>query len=331
MRHTPTIISTMTNALARYAGARIERRYLLRAAGLDEEGLARRGARIPQRADLAMWVEAERLLGDQDIGLSFAESEENASALGLVGLMVMTSESIGLGIERMVRYHQLIQDGNDVRLTKLEGGMMIEKSPRLPDVRVRAAYSMASFVTLARRWTGELVRPKEVFFMHARPARTSAYERIFGCPIRFGHRSNGILFDREVLSLPFRTAQPDVVDFLESQARVALESMPNDVVSAARVVVEEGLARGDVQLPHIARRLGMSVRTLQRRLGERGIVYEALVDEVRRAKGIPLVIHSDLPLAVVSERLGYSETKAFRRAFRRWTGMAPAEARQRSA
>jgi AraC-like DNA-binding protein len=93
-------------------------------------------------------------------------------------------------------------------------------------------------------------------------------------------------------------------------------------------LVRARLAEGDIALPRVARTLGVSPRTLQRRPEERGVEYQGLVDDIRCREALRLVGASDAPLVEVGFLLGYSDPKAFRRAFRRWTGVSPAELRR---
>ena len=81
-------------------------------------------------------------------------------------------------------------------------------------------------------------------------------------------------------------------------------------------------------VPEVARRLGVSVRTLQRRLLSEGLTYARVVDRVRRETAVRLVTSTTLPLADVREKVGFADERAFRRAFRRWTGSSPAELRR---
>jgi AraC-like DNA-binding protein len=78
----------------------------------------------------------------------------------------------------------------------------------------------------------------------------------------------------------------------------------------------------------VARKLGVSARTLQRRLLAQSLNYQALVDSARREIAVPLVTSTTMAISLVRERVGYSEDKAFRRAFRRWTGSSPADLRR---
>ena len=87
---------------------------------------------------------------------------------------------------------------------------------------------------------------------------------------------------------------------------------------------------GDPSLATVARSLGLSTRTLQRSLAAQGLAFRQLVDDARWSLAGPLVATTDTPFEEIAERLGYADAKAFRRAFRRWSGLSPSEARRKS-
>ena len=101
-------------------------------------------------------------------------------------------------------------------------------------------------------------------------------------------------------------------------------------MSACRTIVSELLPTGHPTIEHAARRLGIPVRTLQRRLRERGQSYGELVDATRRRRACCLLARPGTRVADVAKALGYADASSFSRAFRRWTGMAPREFRRRA-
>ena len=246
----------------------------------------------------------------------------------------MTSATLGDAFARAVRFHRVLKDDIDARISVVSDSVVVEEAPpptQSPWTRELADFAVASYVVLARRWSGQGVVPREVRFQHARPRNTSGYERVFGCPVRFGHARNGVVLSREQLGARLVTSQAEVAAYLEQLAKAAIARLPRDedVLGEVRAALHEALARTrDFRLSHIARRLGVGPRTLQRRLAERGVAYQSLVEDVRRAEAMSLVTLSEQPIERIAERLGYAESKAFRRAFRRWTGVAPNELRR---
>jgi len=104
-----------------------------------------------------------------------------------------------------------------------------------------------------------------------------------------------------------------------------------DLLSPLRSYLRGIFASGTPEMKHAARRLGMSTRTLQRRLHRVGTSFTQEVDETRRALACQLVMEADCPLREIAMRLGFVDVGSFFRAFRRWTQTSPRQYRLRAA
>jgi AraC-like DNA-binding protein len=100
---------------------------------------------------------------------------------------------------------------------------------------------------------------------------------------------------------------------------------PHGLVEAARASLRSGLGQRKATPDELARALHLSERTLRRRLALEGTSYQALLDEVRRALALTLVLRSDLSFAQMAEQLGFADASTYYRAFKRWTGTTPRE------
>jgi len=244
----------------------------------------------------------------------------------------MTSRNVGESIERSVRYSRVLKENVAARSHVTGSFLVIELQPLGPSARSIVDVSLAAFHYFMQRWTGQSVPIRAVYFRHDRPHDAAEYERLFPCPVHFNHPTNAIVFDRDVMSIPLLTAQPEVASYLESVARTklrALEGGPSaELATATEAAIREALDEGDVRIATVARKLGTSPRSLQRALVRSGLVYRNLVDQARQSLATPLVTQTDEPIEVIAERVGYAEAKAFRRAFRRWTGQSPNETRR---
>jgi AraC-like DNA-binding protein len=333
MRRPVTTLASKALALVRYGvELGIERDRLLAAARLSPGAIERGDARIASASVAALWSELARWTGHSDLGLRVSESEGTSSAFGVVGFRAMTSSTFGEGLGCFVRYNRVVNEGGEAWATEAPDAIAYELDfPFAPEPigRLMADRALASCLLLARRWTGEPVRPRRLQLRHGKPRDASGYERVFDCAVTFGAPTNAIVFDRAVATLPLRTAQADVAGYLDALARAASADLPpGDAGGAVSEVVRSTLPAGDPGLPAIARKLGVSTRTLQRRLLSEGLSYQGVVDRVRREVAVALVTSTNLPVAAVGERVGYTDDKAFRRAFRRWTGSSPAELRE---
>jgi AraC-like DNA-binding protein len=125
-------------------------------------------------------------------------------------------------------------------------------------------------------------------------------------------------------------ADPRLHAIIGQHADHVLSSLPavQSVTAEVRRVVAEELAEGNPSAVHVARRLGMSTRTLGRSLDVEGTSFKDLLEDVRKRLALRYVASRDFGLAEVALLLGYSQTGPFHRAFRRWTGKTPLEYRK---
>ena len=153
-------------------------------------------------------------------------------------------------------------------------------------------------------------------------------------PVRFHQSEYTTVFDRWILDRPVRACDQQLLSILEEHASVILAQLPppdDDLLGKLEQSVVGPLPDDRAGIGAAARALGMSTRTLQRRLRERGIVFASLVDEVRRRLSARYLADSALTLGEIAWLLGYSESSAFNRAYRRWTGRSPSADRRRIA
>lgn len=330
----PTALASMSRGILRWAEQRgIDPSDVI---GPDELAhLERAGdeGRIPRRLHDTIWQTIERLVSDPSFGLRSAETILSPSSLGVVGLIAMTSSTVGESLARSAKYSRVLKEDVVSQVSETEREITVALTAREPLSRAVADASLVAFHHFVGQWTGRAVAVKAVYFRHGRPADTSPYDR-FGCPVHFDQPTDAIAFDRDVRDVPLVTAQPEVARYLESVAETKLGEIA--AVDASRLTlraaIEEALLptihEGDVAIEGVAKRLGTSVRSLQRALATEGLSYRRVVDELRLRLAAPLVTGTDRPLERIAEELGYSDGKAFRRAFRRWAGVAPVEYRR---
>jgi AraC-like DNA-binding protein len=168
-----------------------------------------------------------------------------------------------------------------------------------------------------------------VTFVHRVPPDITEHERVFGCAVRFEAEHNRMLIDRRSWESPTTGAQPGVLQVLAEHASLLVERLPRapDLVERTRRAIGERLRGGDPSLESVARALGMSPRSLQRRLRELEYSYNDLADEVRAATARLYLEQPDIAIAEIAYLLGFSDQSTFNRAFKRWTGQTPARSR----
>jgi AraC-like DNA-binding protein len=167
-------------------------------------------------------------------------------------------------------------------------------------------------------------------FTHPRPADTREHERILGCPVEFGAEHNRLTIERSAWELQTKDPQIGVFQVLIDHADLLLAKLPAgpDLIGRTRRAISERLRGGDPSLASVARELGMSERSLQRHLRELGYSFNTLADEVRHATARVYLEQPDMALAEIGFLLGFADQSAFNRAFKRWTGSTPKQARR---
>lgn len=300
---------------------------LLARAGLSEELLRDKSARVPLERELALWRAADALSGDPTLGLRIAKHFE-PGVLGSLGYLLRNSEHLLALTERAARFCRLMDDVAqvDVGVSGDEARLVFGRRGHypVPETGVECLFAVA-FITGHAMWP--TARARRVTFAHKLRGELAPYEAQFGCGVTFGAPENAIVFDASWLHAPSANADPKLARVLEDHTEHLLAQLPSpqSFAEQAREGLRAGLGARDASPEALARRLGVSERTLRRRLQQEGTSYQAVLDDVRNALARTLVLQSDVSLAQVAEQLGFAEVSTFYRAFKRWTGTTPAQ------
>jgi AraC-like DNA-binding protein len=275
------------------------------------------------------WAEALRLSGDPSLALHIAEAMPQG-AFGIVEYVCRSAPTLGEALHQWVRYLGILDDAVEVGLVDLG-----------PDVALRviteseapapASHELcfAVIVRHARQMVGGRFQLSAVRFEHRVPVKqVGEYRAFFGATVAFGADSTELVLPKGVLDAPLSAADPNLLSILqataeEKRARRTADPLHTDLVRRA---LRTALSSDAAQLEAVARRLGLTARSLQRRLRDEGTSFQALRDDVRRTLA-DRYLGEGFSLAEISFLLGFSEPSAFFRAFKRWTGLTPIERR----
>ncbi|MDX1555560.1 MAG: AraC family transcriptional regulator [Xanthomonadales bacterium] len=265
------------------------------------------------------------------IGLTMGESVE-AADLGVYGHAMAATANVAELLRVMARYIYVFAQLNTIRVNTAQNSTVISYSHNGPQKHLAihdVEFAMAAVLTVIRRLTGREVTPQSVDFDHDKPEYAREYARIFGCEVHFGRRGNRIHIDNRVLDWPVLTHDPGLLGALEFSLadRLKIRSDEEDIVTRVKHLVSANLSEGPVDIDSVASALGLSRRTLQRRLADAGDVFNDLVESVRIAFAKEYIQHSDYSLTDIALMLGYGELSSFSRAFKRWTGKSPQQFR----
>lgn len=274
----------------------------------------------------ALWRAIGELAPEPGLGLRLA-AEVPVARLPPANLAAYCASDFRDALERVARYKQLCAP-EAVRLVERDGACTItcewlHATEAVPPILTDAAF--ASFVELGRRGTGARIRPLRVELVRDRE-RTDPHTAYFGVPTRFGAARNALVFHSRDLDRRFLTHNAELLAMLETPLARALEAR-RDAASFRDVVKAElrrQLAGRRPNMHAVARELGVSERTLQRRIATEGATFQQLLEEARRDLGREYLLQPELEIKEAAYLLGYDDTNSFHRAFRKWEGTTPA-------
>jgi AraC-like DNA-binding protein len=306
---------------------------ILRSVGLDRATVADRHAFIPSAAFTLALEEAARATGDDCFGLHLGE-RRHPKDIGALTYVVLNSPTIAVGFQNVARYLRVFNEAAEVSFVQSEKHAYLQH--RLRDVpvhrcRQHAEYALTVGLGTIRMMAGSEWRPLEVRFEHEPPPRTNEHVRIFGAPVLFRGDGNVLVIEREFCDRDVPTADRRLYPIIEDYLERRLEDSPSEdrFLVSVRAAIGNSMRDGEPRLTEVVKKLGLSVRTFQRRLSESGVDYKALVDDLRHQLALRYLRDRRHTLSEVAYLLGYSEISAFSRAFRRWTGSTPSDYRRR--
>ncbi|GAB5483220.1 MAG: AraC family transcriptional regulator [Parasphingorhabdus sp.] len=193
--------------------------------------------------------------------------------------------------------------------------------------------SLSAVVAISQEVSTAPFIPQTVFFKHSPRGDPSVYDAHFGCPVHFESGRDALLVSEESLGAPNKLGDETIAKFFDHHLEQELARLGdvNSLEKRVRLAVAQLLSEGVPTLSLIASKLGMSARTLQRRLSDRGQSFQKLVDLARQELAQQLLRDTEYSLAEIAFLTGFSEQSGFTRAFKRWAGQTPRSYRLRVA
>ncbi len=297
--------------------------------GSTAPGLGDPDARIPADAADAVWREASLASGDPALALHAAESTP-FGAFRVLDFLGATGATVGEGLERVAAYFPLVDPRGTISVEPARDAVaLVFRSAAGPVPPPAQEYTLAILVSRVRHLSAA-PPALGVSFTFARPPTAAEHARVLGVEPAFGAPEPCLTVPRPAWDGPTRASDPGLFAALDAHARALVErAAPSaDAAAQVRAAIAAELPGREPALAPVARRLGTSARTLQRRLRDGGTTFAALLDAVRRERAEGFLRAPDVSIAEVSWLLGFAEQSAFTRAFRRWTGVAPTDWRR---
>ncbi|MBA55540.1 MAG: hypothetical protein CMK89_13890 [Pseudomonadales bacterium] len=309
---------------------------IFREAGLNPSKLGNAVARFPVANMIQLWNLAQRACGDDGFGVSTGQ-RWNATTFHALGFAWLASNSLGEALHRMARYGAFLNDGLEYSLISEQVRYRFRISrdeARLPQAQYKGAEAstdagIVAILKMCRQLLGESFSPMEITCPHPPNGGAILLEQVARCPIHYDKDYIELVFDRQDIERKLTSGNDELTQAHEQILLKHMADLQQDKLSAkVQLAILEQLPSGNVKETDIASELGLSSRTMQRRLLEEGVNFQGLLQTARQKLADQYIRDEKLSISEIAYLLGFSEQANFTRAFKRWTGRSPTQYRQ---
>jgi AraC-like DNA-binding protein len=276
---------------------------------------------------IRVWDRVLRLSGDPIIGFRMA-LVAGMKTFGVLGLIAPRCATVLDAFRQTERYSALASQAAHIAVARDAKSLSASITLDVPASEVRNAillWGLTNLSLMPGRLTGESVRPISIACAFAPPDPPAARALKQLGPFVFDARQNQVRFERSIGELQIPSADADLKLLLtEVMERHLADLGPAGSLEQALLVILRQMLDGTMPtLASLSAGVGMSQRTLQRRLGDAGTTFHALLQQVLKERAEELLSRGDMSQGEIAFLLGYSEVSAFSRAYRGWTGRPP--------
>ena len=289
-------------------------------------------ARISHRQRLTIYRNARALAKHSDTALR-AGARQRISDYGIYGYAMVSSSTFGEALKFSVEHAAMAGPVVMQISLRVEDNTAILRShgvEALGDLLpFTAEFWRSSMTSLFSRVLEAPFPTKRMVFPFAPPVHWRNYGRMFNCPIDFSQDSMEWHFNADVLDLPCPNANPITARVCQQFCDVVMAERPDesDLVRKIRAACLNS-SKHFPTAEELAGQLGLSLRTLHRRLANEKLSYQEILDSMRRTVATEFLQNTHLQIDQVAERVGFSDAASFRKAFRKWTGSSPTDYRK---
>jgi AraC-like DNA-binding protein len=305
----------------------VPRDKLLRAAELEPEALEQADFRVSSSEVYRLCELAIDLTGDPALGLHWAE-RHTSDTFNPISHMLAHSATLRQAFESLSQFRKLLTDQASYELSESDNSVTVRcvpsttASPRTR--RFTAEMLLTSLVRLIRSFSLN-ARLTMVSFDYPAPTYHTEYTRVFDGAERFDEAFTGIVFDKALMNAVSPYKDDDVHSALRSIAEQRIMQLTQRFPYALRVrdflVQQAPSARAEMET--VARSLGLSVRSLRRRMDAEGKTFNAVANDAQAIVAKNFLRNTQSTIQEVAYELGFADTSSFHRAFKRWTGTTP--------
>ena len=326
----PTHFPRLMTEVAVEQGA--DRAALLEGTGISAAMFESPEARVSARQYARLAGNALLLTGNSGLGIDLGRRVQ-LSNLGMLGLAAMSSRDMKTALELGIRYYRLLAPFWDLSLDAESDVFCVTAREAIslhPLHMLATEILLVTFLSTSRALLGRDLPCREIRLDYPEPPHAARYKEIFSStPILFEQPLTQITVDAAVMGQTLSSSDPVTARVAERQCATNLSPSlsPEGLLVKVRRILEAKPGRYPGP-DDVAEALQTSPRTLRRSLDEMGTSYQELVDAARCKHATDLLTATDMSINEIAERLGFSEGRALRRAFKRWTGSTAAKFRQ---
>lgn len=251
---------------------------------------------------------------------------------GVLGLSWRTCSRAGEIFDRSERYFKLLSDTYVFKVEKKNdlSYVYLYRDAFRRGVELSNEATFSATVVVLQAMTETDITPVKVSFKHGPPRAMDDYEK-YGCEVLFNQPDNFIAYTTEDLNTRTAKADESINAFLVARVEEetnGIEVSTSRVVQDVEMLIKDALPSGIPSIASVGEHMGMSNRTLTRRLAESGVTYRDLIQRIQEQVAKDLLKNSNRSNAEIAFETGFSEQSAFNRAFKRWTNQSPVEYRK---
>lgn len=332
---TPTVAVNLFNAVFDYVETKgYSEQELLEKAQLHSKQQVLTGSRVPLLFYEHLFIAAEQLTGDSDIGYNIGRKPFPAT-WGVIYFLILSADSIDQILTMIKRYLPIAYDFIDFEMSQVS-----ETTFRM-NLRYRHNHRphqqvinhfMANWYTVAAKLSFDTEKvPRVIGFKNSAPKNCGIVEKTFArAPVLFDQPEDFVEIPLESLSCKTISHNKDVFNLMSKHAEellVGIRSKDKITEEITKEIVSI-LPQGSPKIEAVANRLNCSGRTLQRRLYERNLTYQQLVDNIRKEMAVSMLQTDGESIENIALKTGFNDGSAFHRAFKRWTGLSPGQFRK---
>lgn len=301
--------------------------------GLTVETMQDENASISMAKYLQLLENAAQQTNNPHLGLALLHNY-NEKSLGILTYILINAGSVKHSINLLQEYISLISPGSVIDMENM--GESTALSYRVGDFPaaqcIQDAEKTVMQLLLMCKNIEELQDwwPEKIYFQHAQPEGETPQTSPFLTSVVYGHHYNGFCFPTVILERSIDDSDPQLLTILQAQVKQTADEFPSggDLLEQARQIIVQHLGSSATDADAIATQLGMSRSSLQRRLREFGVTIKALREDIIFEKAKECLATSDISITELALELGYSESSAFDRAFKRLSTMTPLQYRK---